>query len=323
LLLAEVLSELEKGKPIIIVPDDYLAILPFEMLVMNDGGRIDSKPDIPRTVGVEFLGDRNPISYYQSLTALTLARTLGKQVRPGERVLVIADPVFQMEDERAQAAGSTRVAEADKRHYSEIMVAMGGAGQGLRFRRLAVTGKLASHLKGIFKEKTDSFTGLSANKKNFLTTVAPSMSQYRNVIFATHGYFNKDNPGIMEPILALTCVPPGTDGYLRMSEVMGLKMNADMVALTACQTGLGRMISGEGTMGMGRAFQYAGARSVLMTLWSVEDKSSVQLVESFFRHMQEGKSKSEALRLARDEIRRAGYDHPFFWAPFILVGEGN
>jgi len=108
-----------------------------------------------------------------------------------------------------------------------------------------------------------------------------------------------------------------------MSEVMGLKMNADMVALTACQTGLGKNISGEGTMGMGRAFQYAGAKSVLMSLWSVEESSSVDLVEGIFRNIKEGKNKLEALKLARDEIRKQGYDHPFFWASFILVGEGN
>jgi len=74
-------------------------------------------------------------------------------------------------------------------------------------------------------------------------------------------------------------------------------------------------------MGMGRAFQYAGAKSVLMSLWSVAESSSVDLVTSFFKHLREGKNKLEALRLAREEIRKAGYDHPFFWAPFILVGE--
>jgi CHAT domain-containing protein len=103
--------------------------------------------------------------------------------------------------------------------------------------------------------------------------------------------------------------------------VMGLKMNCDIAALTACQTGLGKKISGEGTMGMGRAFQYAGAKSVLMSLWSVAETSSVKLVESFFKHLQAGKNKLEALRLARNEIRKPGYDHPFFWASFILVGE--
>jgi CHAT domain-containing protein len=100
-------------------------------------------------------------------------------------------------------------------------------------------------------------------------------------------------------------------------------MNADMVALTACQTGLGKELSGEGVMGMGRAFQYAGAKAVLMSLWSVSEKSSTSMVENFFQNLKEGKGKLEALRLARQDIRDQGYDHPFFWAPFILVGEVN
>ena len=116
-------------------------------------------------------------------------------------------------------------------------------------------------------------------------------------------------------------VPPGSDGYLRMSEVMGLRLNADLVALTACQTGVGNRVSGEGMMGMGRAFQYAGARSVLMSLWAVSEKASVMLVEEFFRNLKEGKGRLEALTTARSAIRKAGFDHPFYWAPFVLVGE--
>jgi CHAT domain-containing protein len=122
-------------------------------------------------------------------------------------------------------------------------------------------------------------------------------------------------------VLTLVDQPKDQDGFLRLSEVMGLKINADIVALTACQTGLGRHISGEGTMGMGRAFQYAGAKSVLMSLWAVSETASVKLVESFFKHCKEGKNKLEALKLARTEVRESGADHPFFWAPFILVGE--
>ncbi|MBI3801552.1 MAG: CHAT domain-containing protein, partial [Deltaproteobacteria bacterium] len=74
-------------------------------------------------------------------------------------------------------------------------------------------------------------------------------------------------------------------------------------------------------MGMGRAFQYAGAKTVLMSLWSVAEKSTTLLTEHFFSHLKEGKDKLEALRLARADVRKAGYEHPFFWAPFILVGE--
>jgi CHAT domain-containing protein len=108
-----------------------------------------------------------------------------------------------------------------------------------------------------------------------------------------------------------------------MTEAVGLNMIAHIVALAACQTGLGKRTAGEGTMGMGRAFQYAGAKSVLMSLWSVSEVASVNLVKSFFRHMKEGKGKSEALSLAREEVRKKGFDHPFFWAAFILVGESN
>jgi CHAT domain-containing protein len=108
-----------------------------------------------------------------------------------------------------------------------------------------------------------------------------------------------------------------------MTDVMGLKMNANIVALIACQTGLGKELSGEGVMSMGRAFQYAGARSVLMSLWSVAEKSSVQLVENFFRNLKDRKGKLEVLKTAREEIRKGGFDHPFFWASFILVGEVN
>lgn len=74
-------------------------------------------------------------------------------------------------------------------------------------------------------------------------------------------------------------------------------------------------------MSMGRAFQYAGAKSVLMSLWSVAEDSSVMLVEKFFKHMKDANSNLEALQLARAEVRKEGYEHPFFWAPFILVGE--
>ena len=74
-------------------------------------------------------------------------------------------------------------------------------------------------------------------------------------------------------------------------------------------------------MGMGWAFQYAGAKSVLMSLWSVDERSTVLLTEKFFANLRQGKGALEALRQARADLRHAGYDHPFYWAPFILVGE--
>ena len=320
------LSVLPKNTPIMVVPDGSLGVLPFEALPLKSGARIAVDKKIPYVKAAEFFGDRNPLCYCQSVTALTLARTLGKRKKPVERLLVLADPVFQMREARAQQGKrqTVRQAGAEARLYQNLMAAMEEGKLGnLRFNRLPLAGKLADDLKGLYKGASEVYTGLDASKQHFLGKLAPRLGGYDKIVFATHGYFGKDLPGIKEPVLVLTLVPHGTDGFLRMSKVAGLKMNADVVALTACQSGLGRNISGEGTMGMGRAFQYAGARSVIMSLWSVAEKSSVQLVESLFKHIKEGKGKLEALRAARTEIRQAGYDHPFFWAPFILVGEVN
>jgi CHAT domain-containing protein len=171
-------------------------------------------------------------------------------------------------------------------------------------------------------ELTDLRTGLKACAHWFCHS---NPQRYGAIIFATHRYFGKDLVGAQEPVLLLTLVnqPEKWDGFLTMSEVMGLNLNADIVVLTACQSGLGRRLTGEGVMGMGRAFQYAGAGSVLMSLWSVSEVTSVKLVQNFFKHLEAGKSKPAALRPARLEIRDEGYDYPYFWAPFILVGEVN
>jgi len=193
---------------------------------------------------------------------------------------------------------------------------------GLLFPQLPETGKLADDLVKMYGTNCLSITGLRADKLDFLSKIAPWMDQYGSVVFATHGVMGNQIPGIMEPFLALTLVPPGMDGFLKMSDILSLKMNSDIVALTACQTGLGKELSGEGAMSMGRAFQYSGARSVLMSLWSVAEISSVKLTESFFQHRKSGKTKLESLKFAREEIRKQGFEHPFLSA-FILVGEVN
>jgi len=302
----------------VIIPDGVLAALPFEALVMGGmatwkEGAHGNYPD-----GLQYVGDVYPISYYQSITALTLARTLGKKTAPGKRLLVMADPVFSSEDDRVKTMSVKKKQKLLASLPQKLMSIKSEI--GLAFPRLQRTGDLGESLKKLYSGRIDLFTGMKARKDLLFRK---RLTGYGGIVFATHGYFGTDLPGIQEPVLALTLLdqPKGKDGFLRMTEVMGLQLNADVVALTACQTGVGRRISGEGTMNMGRAFQYAGAKSVLMSMWSVAEISSVKLVESFFKRLKEGKSKLEALTLARKEIREAGYDHPFFWAPFILVGE--
>ena len=327
LLLSDVLESLPNHVPVLVVPDDSLGVLPFEMLVLNEKGTIKTDKDLPYVSGAEFFGDRNLISYSQSVTALTLSRIHAKAKGTQTGLLAIADPVFHERDERTTKAPKKDAPKGVMASLYKHLGLMAGEGSdqmgGLKFLRLSLTGELAEALAAIDKKGSYICTGFDASKSNFLDKIAPQLNHYDEVVFATHGYFGKDLPGIMEPVLVLTLVPPGTDGFLRMTEVMGLNMNADIVALTACQTGLGKRTAGEGTMGMGRAFQYTGAKSVLMSLWSVSEVASVDLVKSFFRNLKEGKGKSGALASARTELRSKGFDHPFFWAGFILVGETN
>jgi len=319
ILLGEVLAHLPRDARVIVVPDESLGVLPFEMLVLNDGGAVKTDGEFPTVAGAEFFGERNSITYYQSVTALTLTRTFRKQQRPSERLLAIVDPIFSIDDPRLAKISRKEREKLLATIPAEILMSIRKQ-VGITFPRLPLTGELGENLKKTDPGKTDLYEGLQATKK---ILVKKDLTSYGAVVLATHGYFGTALPGIQEPILVCTLLDEQRmeDGFLRLSEVMSLRLNADMVALTACQTGLGKQISGEGTMGMGRAFQCAGAKSVLMSLWAVAEASSVRLVESFFGHLKMGKNKLEALKLARNEVREAGYDHPFFWASFILVGE--
>jgi CHAT domain-containing protein len=111
-----------------------------------------------------------------------------------------------------------------------------------------------------------------------------------------------------------------------MSEIFNLDLNADLVVLSACQTGLGRLVKGEGMIGLTRAFMYAGASSVVVSLWKVQDYSTAALMKSFYRHLRAGKGKAEALRQAKLNMIRSdipAYRFPYFWAPFVLVGQAQ
>ena len=148
------------------------------------------------------------------------------------------------------------------------------------------------------------------------------LTQYRYLHFAVHGVLSYDVPYLKEPALVLGVEPDGReDGFLTLSEVSGLKLNADLVTLSACKTGLGVRVAGEGVIGLSRAFMSAGARSVLVSLWEVADESTAVLMEEFYRLLVQGVDTAEALAEAKRRVREKGYDNPFFWAPFVLIGD--
>ena len=269
----------------------------------------------PFPLGIRYVGDERNISYYQSATALAMIRNLRKKTRATKPMLVVADPVFDVADARVQ--GKTSLAKVTE-YQMNLMRAVEDEG-GFSFPRLEQTSVLAGRLDKNFNNSVDVLEGLNAS---YAELKKYNIENYKYLVFATHGILDNQVPGIREPALVLTQLgnPENEDGFLTMSEVMDLKLDSACSALTACETGLGKNVSGEGVMGMGRAFQYAGAKSVLVSLWSVAEESTTKLTERFFYYLKIGKTTQEALKLARTDIRRDGYEHPFYWAPFILIG---
>jgi CHAT domain-containing protein len=153
----------------------------------------------------------------------------------------------------------------------------------------------------------------------------------RIVHFATHGFVNDRSPFDSGLVLAIPeQFTPGHDnGLLQVWEIFeSVRLDADLVVLSACETGLGEIRGGEGIIGLTRAFQYAGARSVLASLWRVDDRATAELMERFYHHLRAGKPKAEALRAAQLDLLGAQSGHPgrnaaapYFWASMQLFGD--
>ncbi|WP_026098849.1 CHAT domain-containing protein, partial [Kamptonema formosum] len=144
------------------------------------------------------------------------------------------------------------------------------------------------------------------------------------VHFATHGFANSQNPELSGIVLSLLDEKGDLqNGILRLNDIFNLKLPADLVVLSACQTGLGKEIKGEGLVGLTRGFMYAGAPRVVVSLWSVNDKSTAELMAKFYQKMlKEGKPAAAALREAQLEMwEDKNWKLPFYWAAFVLQGE--
>jgi CHAT domain-containing protein len=150
------------------------------------------------------------------------------------------------------------------------------------------------------------------------------LSQYRFLHFATHGLLNSQQPELSGLVLSLVDEQgQPQDGFLRAHEVYNLKLTADLVVLSACQTALGKEVKGEGLVGLTRGFMYAGAPRVVASLWRVPDRATAELMKRFYRGMLgEGLPPAAALRKAQIEVWQQGrWAAPYYWGAFVLQGE--
>ena len=265
--------------------------------------------------------DEYPISYYQSASVLTLQRGLHINRIKEQTFFGLGDPVFDDKDDRASDKRAVKiVAKKAEISSKDIVDNEVTKDAGYKFSRLVNTAKEVKEVGKLFS-KSKTMLGLEATEEKLK---AEDLTSRKYVLFSTHGILGNEIPYIKQPALVLSLVGNDKeDGFLTASEIFNLNLNADIVALSACKTGLGVQSAGEGVVGLSRAFMYAGTDTVLVSLWSVSDESTYKLMVKFFEAMKTGKDKLTALKEAKDYLRKNGYENPFFWAPFILVGETN
>jgi len=150
-----------------------------------------------------------------------------------------------------------------------------------------------------------------------------NLANYQLIHFATHGVVNEDNPELSKVFLS----PDNSnlqDGDLYVSEIYNLELDADLVSLSACETGLGKLSKGEGMIGLSRAFTYAGASNLMVSLWTVSDNSTTELMTNFYREIfnkSNNSSYAHPLRVAKLKMINSKYASPYYWAPFVIIGK--
>ncbi|HEV7857947.1 MAG TPA: CHAT domain-containing protein [Pyrinomonadaceae bacterium] len=320
-------------KRLLIVADGALNYVPFEALVKTGGGTDYS--------ALPYLIKTNEIAYAPSASVLAAVRQQGGSKPAGRNILLVADPVFNSNDARARS-GAAAPAAASQAQGTDVAArglgldsavadvdaagaasAGGAQGAGLPLMRLSGTRTEAEQIAKLARTtgaQADVWLDLNASEDNIETR---DMTKYRVVHIATHGLLNTERPQFTGLVLSLVGNKK-EDGFLRTDEVFNLKLGSPLVILSACETGLGKEKRGEGVIGLTRAFMYAGAPTVGVSLWSVADRSTAELMTNFYKRLLtgQGTSPANALRAAQtDMIAGKKYSAPFYWSPFILVGE--
>src|SRR5215831_2169577 len=310
-------------KRVLVVADGALNYIPFEALLKNSEGA--------DYASLNYFVKTNEIVYAPSASVIAAIRQ-GSAASSGKSMLVVADPVFSADDPRARGGAATSSSgetrglglglEAAVNDVANPSDATAGGG-GLRLARLAGTRTEADEISGIAKTggaTADLWTDLNASEDNVKSR---DVSSYRYLHVATHGLLDAERPQFTGVVLSLVG-NKSNDGFLRTDEIFNLKLGSPLVMLSACETGLGKEKRGEGVIGLTRAFMYAGAPTVGVSLWSVADKSTADLMTDFYKRLlgSTPQSPGAAMRDAQlAMINGKKYSAPFYWAPFVLVGE--
>lgn len=302
LVLKPVESRIRGKRHLVIVPDGDLFYVPFEVLRASPPTASTASPD-------EYVLGSWSVTYAPS--AMSLVALADREEPPQDRLELLAFSFSPNDDSGDARDGDTTTTSTTRALTS---------GQVPRLGRLPHARDEVAHIAELFpagsarvyhdEDATEAEVKASAD-----------LARARRIHFAAHGLINETRPELSAVYLA-EGERGVEDGLLQAHEIFRLKISADLVVLSACQTGLGKQVRGEGLLGLSRAFFSAGTPLLMVSLWSVDDASTSLLMQEFYRLQRDGIQAREALRRAKlSLLERPTLNHPYYWAPFVLVGK--
>lgn len=286
-LLLPIMAELKGKKQWIISTDGILSVLPFETLVVAE------KPVIME----------RDISYIQSLSMLSLLQQRGDEPRKeNEEKTLFAMGAAYYQGESNLSKVHLRAGLNDLKSSELELDALAQVFAG---------SKLA-----IYKKADSTEAKLMELNQNH------ELAKYKYIVFSAHGYFDDKQPSLNSIVLGQKNLVSGTDGFITVNKWPSYDLNSNLVYLSACETGRGQFVPGEGVLGLTYSLFVAGNKNTIATLWkTMDDQSAVQFTQSFFTKVQGGMSQTQALsQTKRDFIVGDKYNRPIYWAPFVLYG---
>ena len=314
ILLGPAASRIE-NKRLLIVAEGMLQFLPFAALPEpSAGGRGNPLPLIVN----------HEIVTAPSASVLAVLRQEAASRKPAEKaVAILADPVFSADDARIGQQRNHGVATTTVKQTISSEANRSGSDSGVQeFVRLRFSRNEAEEIARL-APAAGTLTALDFDASRE-TAMSSDLGQYRIVHFATHSLLNNEHPELSGVVLSLVDrAGRPRNGFLRLYDIYNLRLGADLVVLSACQTALGEEIKGEGLIGLTRGFLYAGAPRVVATLWEVDDRTTAEVMKRFYRSMLvRGQTPAAALRSAQISMwKTKGWDMPYYWAAFTLQGE--
>ena len=341
LVVAPVAATLGDAKHVIVSANGVLGAFPFAMLPTAPVAvNIEATPAYVDYRKVPWLLRRHAITQVPSVNALVTLRALPARTDAAPSFAGIGDPIFSRAQMTALSAGGASVTV---RGGAQVSLRSAGRLDQIdsaelgRLARLPDTSDEVREIAAIFGGGADVLLQVGANEKE---VKGRDWRNKRVILFATHGLVPGELNGLDQPALALTAPDVAGvegDGLLTVEEILNLKLDADWVVLSACNTASGSVEGAEALSGLGRAFFYAGTRALLASNWPVETVSAKLLTTGIFKRQAALKtlSKADALRATMMDLIDSGtardsagqplfsYAHPMFWAPFSLVGDGS